>query len=98
MLSKPSNARVVVEPDCGKFVGDDDLKVCARIREAIERHVDEWAQVSIRYDMVCAACGSLWESPPGCCDAAIKGWQTEHPEWWVDRDYQWHKREASHAE
>ncbi|MEN6547728.1 MAG: hypothetical protein ABFE07_16970 [Armatimonadia bacterium] len=79
---KRTNFRVVVTPEVWAVWGNKDPKaVCARIAAAIRRHVDEVADVAIESDVVCPFCGSLWETPPYCCDKGIEMFLASHPDW-----------------
>jgi hypothetical protein len=84
------NYRIEVWPDV-RFINSGHKSLCDHIAAGIKRHVDDVADVEIRSDCVCRTCGNRWEEPPICCDAAIDGWQREHPEWTLDENYNWHK-------
>ena len=91
------NWRVVVWPDHYPFSEAEDERICKTMVGNIRRHVDDVDTVEIKSDCVCRACGNPREEPPLCCEAAIQGWEREHPEWSCDDEGNWIKAVGDHA-
>jgi len=83
-----SNFRVELEPDTWR--GQKPEVICHSIAAAIKRHIDDVANITIQWDMVCSFCNSPWEEAradepecgvkkgqPLCCDGAIEEWDKE---------------------
>jgi len=62
--------------------------ICQRIVTAVRRHIDDVADASVDWDVVCSFCGSDWEEEergdcncpigmPVCCEKAIEEWEAK---------------------
>ena len=90
-MSKRVNYRVVIWPAYQRYIGGDSKRISEELVASIKRHVDDVDRVEIEFDTVCEFCGSPWEQPPLCCEAAIQEWEREHPEWTCDDEGNWRK-------
>lgn len=84
-LTKRTNYRVEVEamPQTWLMRPDRDTKTdeqynTEKLADEIKRHCDV-RSVYVEYDVVCATCGEIWETPPECCESAMNEYEKEHP-------------------
>jgi hypothetical protein len=80
------NIRVEVIPSSYfylRYTEEDLLRICARIKNEIARHTDNWDSINIVWDSkeFCEFCGAEWEDAtdengvPGCCQIAVDEWE-----------------------
>lgn len=85
-IIKKSNPRVVIEadltfPGLRKYPDDDRHVMCEEIVKQVKRHIDDIADVYVKYDTeeVCEFCGFSWETEdngePVCCNKAVEEWK-----------------------